>query len=161
MVEELDKIAQVHVSDIKTLQDNAKLISNYAKLFNAESEAESILQQLRTEQEKFKNFIKDKPIKKVAYLIWRKPWMAVGHDTFIDYMLKVNNFENVFGELNRYPETDLLLLSSETYPFKTKHLNNIPVDISIIKFVNGEFFSWYGSWMIKAFQYFNKLHQIN
>jgi ABC-type Fe3+-hydroxamate transport system substrate-binding protein len=168
MVEELEKIAQVHVSDIKTLQDNAKLISNYAKLFNAESEAESILQQLSTEQEKFKNFIKDKPIKKVAYLIWRKPWMTVGHDTFIDYMLKVNNFENVFGKLSRYPEIDinqlpeidLLLLSSEPYPFKTKHLNDIPVDKSKIKFVNGEFFSWYGSRMIKSFQYFHELHQI-
>jgi len=165
MVAELEKIAQVHVSDIKTLQDNIKLIGDYAQIFSTKNHAETILTQLQNEQKKFKHFIQNKPIKKVAYLIWRKPWMAVGHDTFIDHMLKVNNFENVYGDISRYPEIDvnqlpqldLLLLSSEPYPFKTKHLDEIPIDNSKIKFVNGEYFSWYGSRMLKAFKYFTTL----
>jgi ABC-type Fe3+-hydroxamate transport system substrate-binding protein len=166
MVEELEKIAPIHVSDIKTLQDNSKLISDYAQMFKVENQAKSILTQLRSEQSKFNNYIQEKPTKKVAYLIWRDPWMAVGGNTFIDHMLKVNKFENVFESIQRYPEVDIknlpeldfLLLSSEPYPFKKKHLDEIPVQSSKIRFVNGEYFSWYGSRMIKAFQYFHKLH---
>lgn len=163
MVEELSKIAPVHVSDIKTLDDNYKLIEDYATIFNKASKGNNILSQLKYKYGIFKNSIKGKPKLKVAYLIWREPWMAAGQDTFIHHLLEVNNFENVFAKQNRYPEIDiknlpnldLLLLSSEPYPFKTKHLDDIPIANENIKFVNGEYFSWYGSRMLYAFEYFN------
>ncbi|MDB5262009.1 MAG: iron transporter, partial [Adhaeribacter sp.] len=38
-----------------------------------------------------------------AYFIWRKPYMGVGNNTFIHEMLKVAGFQNVFGQVSRYP----------------------------------------------------------
>jgi ABC-type Fe3+-hydroxamate transport system substrate-binding protein len=164
MVEELSKIAPIHVSDVKTLADNNQLIRDYGEIFNTEEKASKIVDAILHEKDLYEKYIQNKPPKKVGYLIWRNPWMAVGRDTFIDHMLKVNNFDNVFAEQSRYPEIDinnlpnldLLLLSSEPYPFKDKHLEEIPLPNEKIKFVNGEYFSWYGSRMIKAFAYFKR-----
>ena len=167
MVKALQEIAPVHVSDIKTLDDNIRLINDYGEIFEVQLKAKTLAEKLQTRQHQFQQSITDKPIKKVAYLIWRDPWMAVGGDTFIDHILSLNRFENVFANQNRYPvidiqdlpDLDLLLLSSEPYPFKSKHLDEIPIDNSKIHFVNGEYFSWYGSRMLKAFDYFENVHK--
>lgn len=169
MVEELSKIAPVHVSDIKTLNDNYTLIRKYSQIFNTKTNGNELISEIRNQHDDFKTFIKDEPKMKVGYLIWREPWMAVGQDTFIHHMLEVNNFTNVFDKDKRYPkidisklpELDLLLLSSEPYPFREKHLEEIPISNEKIKFVNGEYFSWYGSRMIHAFEYFYRLHEQN
>lgn len=167
MVERLEDIAPVHVSDIKTLEDNVRLIKDYGEILQKQTEAANLIEDLKEQHHQFHNYILTKPVQKVAYLIWRDPWMAVGKDTFINHILELNRFENVFGSKDRYPiidinnlpEMDLLLLSSEPYPFKTKHVSEIPIDHSKIKLVNGEFFSWYGSRMHYAFDYFlNNLH---
>ena len=165
MVKALQVIAPVHVSDIKTLEDNIRLINDYGKILKVESKAKVLAEKLQTQQYQFQQSITGMPIKKVAYLIWREPWMAVGSDTFIDHILRLNRFENVFTHQSRYPEInisdlpeiDLLLLSSEPYPFQTKHFSEIPIDNSKIKLVNGEYFSWYGSRMLKAFDYFKTI----
>lgn len=90
---------------------------------------------------------------KVAYFIWKDPWMVAGGDTFISAMLEKAGFENVFKERLRYPEislqelhqTDcqLVLLSSEPFPFKTAHFSAFPG--YRVQLVDGEMFSWYGS----------------
>ncbi len=162
MVKDLEQIAPVHVSDIKTLEDNYQLIRDYAKIFQKQDIGLKMINDIKRNHDDFQKHRQGKPKLKVAYLIWRDPWMTVGGDTFIHHMLEVNNFENVFGQLMRYPEIDinnmpdidLLLLSSEPYPFKNKHLEEIPLPKEKIRFVNGEYFSWYGSRMIKAFDYF-------
>ncbi|RRO25156.1 ABC transporter substrate-binding protein [Flavobacteriaceae bacterium 14752] len=164
MVERLQNIATVHISDIQTLEDNIKLIKDYGEILNAQTRAENIIETLQQKQHQFQQNIKHKPIQKVAYLIWRDPWMAVGGNTFINHILELNRFKNVFADQDRYPtidinnlpDLDLLFLSSEPYPFKTKHFPEIPTDQSKIKLVNGEYFSWYGSRMLKAFDYFKE-----
>jgi len=164
MVKRLEEIAPVHVSDVRTLEDNIRLINDYAKILDAKTQAEILKEKLRCKANKFQNNISQKPIQKVAYLIWREPWMAVGDGTFINHILEINRFKNVFANKNRYPsidinnlpDLDLLLLSSEPFPFKTKHFSEIPIENSKILLVNGEYFSWYGSRMLKAFDYFSQ-----
>lgn len=169
MVEELEQIAPVHVSDIRTLEDNNRLVLDYGSLFDVEEKAKALVEKITAEQQQFQALVSNQPKLRVAYLIWRDPWMAVGQDTFINHMLELNNFENVFQHLERYPEIDinklpdldLLLLSSEPYPFKNKHLEEIPLPSEKIKFVDGEYFSWYGSRMALAFDYFTKTFKYN
>jgi len=106
----------------------------------------------------------------VAYFIWRNPWMVAANNTFINHLLKLNRFENTYAHLERYPEVelkdlesqgnlDLVLLSSEPFPFKDKHALEIKKHQkeSKIVFVDGEYFSWYGSRLMKAFRYFKSL----
>jgi ABC-type Fe3+-hydroxamate transport system substrate-binding protein len=109
-------------------------------------------------------------ITRVAYLIWRNPWMAAGGDTFIHQMLTHAGFTNVFADHTRYPEIDLshlagaqltILLSSEPYPFRERHIHEIKETLPLARVepVDGEFFSWYGSRLLLAPAYFQQLRE--
>jgi len=164
-IEELEKICPVHVSDVQTIKGCYKLIEQYGNLTDTAKEAKIINDQLKNAQADFTNFIKDKSQLKVAYLIWKDPWMAVGGDSFIHEMLKINHYDNVFKHQKRYPEikladledADHVFLSTEPYPFKEENTEELPVDPAKVKIVDGEYFSWYGSRLIQAFSYFKKL----
>ena len=108
---------------------------------------------------------------KVSYFIWQKPFMVAGNHTFINDMLCTCGFNNIFAtsDLMRYPEVsvqqiaaanpEVILLSSEPYPFKDKHIKefqSICPGAKII-IVDGELFSWYGSRLLHAPAYFEKL----
>ena len=171
MVEELQKIAPVHVSDIKTIDDSLELIREYGMIFSAKEKASEIVGKILDEKKAFQEFVAERPQKKAAYFIWKNPWMVVAEDTFIDHLLELNNFSNVFaGSKSRYPEVkpedleklepDLVLLSTEPFPFKEddkEELSKI-VRKDCIHVVDGEYFSWYGSRLISAFGYFRRLH---
>ncbi len=104
-----------------------------------------------------------------AYFIWRNPWMVAGGDTFINDMLERAGFINVFRGLTRYPTIDadtlsatgcrLVLLSSEPYPFREKHVSEFRAVVpnARVWMVDGEMFSWYGSRMTYMPLYFNYL----
>ncbi|MDQ7918584.1 helical backbone metal receptor [Mesonia sp. MT50] len=169
MVEELEKIAPVHVSDINTLEESYALIEQYGELFQVEKKASGLITSIQQEHRNFQKRIANKSVKKVAYFIWKDPYMVAGGDTFIDYLLQENKFKNVFHKTARYPEVELhnlpdldyLLLSSEPFPFSEKHSKYFEeyVPKEKIKFVDGEYFSWYGSRLEKAFSYFSKWHE--
>jgi ABC-type Fe3+-hydroxamate transport system substrate-binding protein len=84
-------------------------------------------------------------------------------------MLQACGLTNVFSDQTRYPEVsldeimtakpDLLFLSSEPYPFTEKHVEEFQSHLphSKIILVDGEFFSWYGSRLLTAPDYFNSL----
>ena len=171
MVLELEKIAPVHVSEIIDFEDVLNLIEMYGKLFDRSQGANQLNLKL---QDKKRKFEKEIPViqKKVAYFIWRGPWMVAGGNTFINSQLKLNGWENIFeNKESRYPEItveelkdlklDLILLSSEPYPFKEKHVEEIRQICNVrVELVDGEYFSWYGSRLIPAFDYFKKLQKL-
>lgn len=169
IVDLISEYFPVHVSDIETLDDAYEMIQQYGELFSVEEKATILIENIKSEVSDFQNFIKNKPKLKVAYFIWRKPWMVVGGNTFINHLLKLNNFENVYGGEDRYPEVklenlkqaDLILLSSEPFPFKEKHKIELEAyaEKSSFHFVDGEYFSWYGSRLEAAFRYFKKWHE--
>ncbi|WP_026839540.1 ABC transporter substrate-binding protein [Gillisia sp. JM1] len=168
MVQDLEKICQVHISNIITFSDSLELIKKYGLLFEKEKKANELVSELSKKNSSFQANLSSKKIK-VAYFIWRRPWMVVGGDTFINSMLELNGWENIYkGSEGRYPEIDLellkdqnpdlILLSSEPFPFQQKHIDEIRVFSNArIEIVNGEFFSWYGSRQLKAFDYFKEL----
>jgi len=170
IVNELEKHFPVHVSDIETIDDAQTLILQYGKLFDCLMPASRISSKIKKEAESFSIYIKDKPTKRVAYFIWKNPWMSVGNDTFIHHLLEKNNYTNVFETQKRYPEIsekelrdvnpDLVLLSSEPFPFKENHIKEILAILPSVevKLVDGEYFSWYGSRLQNAFEYFRGLH---
>ena len=171
IVEELSQICPVIVTDICTIEDNLQMILDFGKLFNKRTEAQKWFDKINFSYHDFKNFIKDKPSKKVAYFIWKNPHMVAGKDTFINTLLELNHFENIYKEKGRYPEVelkkirlegdpDLVFLSSEPYPFKDEDAFEIGRFTHHAKtiFVDGEMFSWYGTRLLKAFDYFKQIH---
>lgn len=172
IVEACEAICTTHVSDIVTIDHCLELINQYGEIFNTKTTAQEITDKINTNLKDFKTFIKEKPTLKVAYFIWRKPWMVAGNGTFINHLLELNKYENVYNTIERYPEIklenlslevkpELVLLSSEPYPFKNEHaleINTISHQAKVV-LVDGEMFSWYGSRLIQAFNYFKTLRE--
>jgi ABC-type Fe3+-hydroxamate transport system substrate-binding protein len=171
MVAELSKICPVWVTNIIKIEDNFQMINDFGQLFNKRTEARKWHDKMQFALDNFKHFIKDKPKQKVAYFIWKNPYMVAGNDNYINEMLLLNNFENIYGSQGRYPtielkrmrmdsNPDLVFLSSEPYPFKEEDAFEIGKFTHHAKtiFVDGEMFSWYGSRMFKAIEYFKILH---
>ncbi|GAA4896667.1 helical backbone metal receptor [Flaviramulus aquimarinus] len=171
IVEACKAISEVHVSDVFTLKDSLELIKQYGAIFKKENKATIIINEIKSELKAFKVFIKEKSSLNVVYFIWKNPWMVAGNHTFINYLLQLNKFKNVYGNKRRYPEiklsklradkkTEVVLLSSEPFPFKKMHKKELQefYPNAIIILVDGELFSWYGSRLTKAFKYFKSLH---
>ena len=172
IVEACQEICEVHVSNLFNIDDTLELIKFYGERFNKRTRAQLITDKINFNLKDFKDYIKDKPTITAAYFIWRNPWMVAANNTFINYLLELNKFENIYANLERYPEVDIekiqkegdpevVMLSSEPYPFKDEHAFEIgrvahhPKTI----FVDGEYFSWYGSRLIKAFDYFKSVRE--
>ncbi len=162
-VEALMDEFKVKVTNVETIEDNYYLLKNLGTLLGKEERAQlfnlkiyDILNQTKL----------DTPVK-AAYLIWKNPYMTVGSDTFIHKILTEIGFENIFKEKTRYPEitpehlaeADVIMLSSEPFPFKEKHIEELRIIYpdKKIMIVDGEAFSWYGTHIAKCEQYFKGL----
>ncbi|MBC7777270.1 MAG: ABC transporter substrate-binding protein [Phycisphaerae bacterium] len=170
----------VWMSDIYTLEDALDMMRKLGELTGKTEKANAIAAEV-DKQFKPRRFLKPTRFgeegaylnctPKVAYFIWRKPYMAAGSGTFIDDMLRRASFENVFGNLARYPEIseqqladaqpDAIFLSSEPYPFSEKHVAGLQeiCPAAQIQLVDGELFSWYGSRLLQAPDYFAALRE--
>ncbi|WP_405397953.1 helical backbone metal receptor [Maribacter sp. Asnod2-G09] len=150
-IELLSESAPVWISDVKTFDDSLNMIEQIGQITSSSKRATEIITQLS-------NILKPKrPSIKVVYLIWKDPYMTVGGDTYISNMLNRCGYINVFADQNRYPSItlqeindynpDVVLLSSEPYPFNEEHLKTIKgvLKNTEVRLADGEFFSWYGS----------------
>jgi ABC-type Fe3+-hydroxamate transport system substrate-binding protein len=173
-IEELMQEFPVWMSDIYTLEDAKNAITQIGELVGRAPEAAYLNHLINAGFSDLQTLALQKGInKKVAYLIWKSPYMFAGKHTFIDHVLMLNGLQNVVTDL-RYPELelqklvslnpDLVFLSSEPYPFNEKHVEEIRKVLpqARIMLVDGEMFSWYGSRLIKAVQYLFQLQdQLN
>lgn len=168
-IEQLAADFPVWTSNINTLNDAVMMIEELGKICDKHLIAQSLINSIK-KQFLSLNIEYYQP-KSVVYLIWKSPWMTVGGDTFINDMLQKAGFKNVFEHLERYPEISietiqqinpqLIFLSSEPYPFKETHIAELQVHLPNAKIllVDGEMFSWYGSRLQYAADYFEKIHQ--
>ncbi len=168
-VEELAAEFPVLVTDVNTLEAALAMIEDIGQLTHKSREANILSGKIQEEFNKIDRMLL--PIA-TAYLIWQNPFMTVGGDSFISNMMQYGGFDNVFKNLERYPEINiesinktnckLLILSSEPFPFSQKHIEQLHVMLPGIKIIlaDGEMFSWYGSRLLKAPSYFKKLHEM-
>ena len=162
-VEELMKDFKVWVTDIETLEDNANFISELGKVLNKEDLAKNYNHKIASGFTQ----IKVSQTKRIAYLIWKNPYMTVGSDTFIHEVLQKLGFENLFKNKKRYPEVsveelkdaNLIFLSSEPFPFQQKHIDELRRELpnTEIFLVDGEVFSWFGTHLMKVDEYLKDL----
>jgi ABC-type Fe3+-hydroxamate transport system substrate-binding protein len=163
-IEALQKLYPVYTSDISNLIQSIEMIKDIGVITNTDKKSCLIAKNIQVEfdklsNQKFKN-------KTALYLIWKNPYMSINQNRFINDMMKRCGFHNVITSSENYPEVsekeikeldpDLILLSSEPFPFKEHHIEefqNICPKSKVI-LVDGEFYSWYGSRLIDAPKYF-------
>ncbi len=165
-IELLKSIAPVWMSDIYTLDDALHMMLELGEVLKKKEKANTLVKTIRKqfselEEQQFRNR------GSVLYLIWDKPIIGVASATFIDDILKRAGFSNVLANQERYPQLEQLdeldpnyvFLSSEPYPFKEMHIQNIQKKFpnSTIMLVDGELFSWYGSRLLKSVLYIKQI----
>lgn len=171
---EIELLAQdfpVWMSDIGNLEEAINAISQIGDLVNRQPEAAYLNHLINAGFTDLQALALSKNINQsVAYLIWKDPYMCAGRQTFIHDILTKIGLQNVIQQ-SRYPETtisqlqtlnpQLVFLSSEPYPFKQKHIDEIQSALPNAKvmLVDGEMFSWYGSRLVKAVNYLFHLQE--
>lgn len=157
-IETLSAEFPVWISDVPNFPAALEMILKVGRVLGTVEQAQRIVQQ----QQQIMADLLPQRSRRAAYLIWRKPYMTVGNDTYIHDLLRRVGFENVFGEQTRYPqftlaelrqrEPEIILLSSEPFPFKEKHIAELRAVFPAIpiKLVDGEAFSWYGTRLLKT-----------
>lgn len=168
-IEALARRFPVWTSDMQTLEASLEMITALGEVLDKSSAAADLAGRIAGG---FASLLPLQPAAPAAYFIWRDPWMVAGGDTFINNMLQRCGLRNVFADENRYPAVSLsqlaasgvklVLLSSEPYPFKTKHIAEIReyVPDAEVLLVDGEMFSWYGSRLLHAPAYFHSLLEV-
>ncbi len=159
----------VWVSDVKNLTDACEMIQSVGEITNSSKKANELAEKIKTGFLQLQTKTTDRPPLRVLYLIWQKPYMTVGGDTFINDMIERAGWTNCYADQTRYPivtendlktlKPDLILLSSEPFPFKEKHIIEIAklCPTAVIKLVDGEYFSWYGSRLLHTSEYLRNL----
>lgn len=170
--EQMDELAKdfpVYVTDINHLEEALQMIQAIGAITGKTQKAFEIVENI---QKGFQNLsLQKNKSAKAAYLIWQHPFITIGGDTFINNMMEHACFKNVFANSSRYPEVtiaqikesgcQLLLLSSEPFPFQQKHMDALqPLLPGVqIMLVDGEMFSWYGSRLQHSPAYFQQLQE--
>ena len=173
---EENDVAQIHAlnekfpvwtSDIRNIEDSLAMIQSVGEITNKIPESLKLIAEIKSTRST------DNPLKErsAAYFIWNDPLMSVNRDTFIHDMMNQAGLKNVYADRNdsRYPivsekelidsNPEIVLLSSEPFPFNKEHGQYFERILPHAKVLlaDGEMFSWYGSRMLKSFDYFESL----
>lgn len=163
---ELAQSYPVWLTDIASLEDALEMIEKTGQLTDRTEKALALSALIR---KKFRQLKPLSPTLRTAYCIWKDPYMMAGGDTFIDDMLRRCGMVNIFSQDMRYPvanveelrsrQCQLLILSSEPFPFSAEHKEELQASLSGTRIItaDGTFFSWYGSRLLLAANYFDQL----
>jgi ABC-type Fe3+-hydroxamate transport system substrate-binding protein len=168
-VEALEAIAPVFVTEVKTVSGALDMIRTVGTLTGTTDQTSTLVGKIISRFESLPDFA---PLR-AAYLIWREPYMTVGHDTFIHDVMQWGGLENAYGDRTRYPEVtldaladqdlDVVLCSSEPFPFHqddqfTADLRDALSDTPVAV-VDGQPFSWYGPRLLDTPAYLTNLRE--
>ena len=149
-------------------RDNIELYRLLGAIFGREAAAEKLVRDFERAFASLAEAASGLPRRKVLYLIWRDPWMTVSRDTYISKTLALVNWQTVgHRESVRYPqlepaggvlrEVDLVLFSSEPFPFKARHVSEFEERYrpqrARLEHIDGEMVSWYGSRAVHGLEY--------
>lgn len=149
-----------HVTMPRTPAETAAMVRDVGALVERREAAERIARDIEERSERVRRAARGRAAVRWAYLIWRKPWMTVNSDTFVDALLTQAGGRNVFGDRSeRYPAVSAaeiaaadpaaVLLSTEPFPFAEKHIDELARATGLgrdrFRIVDGELLSWHGS----------------
>jgi ABC-type Fe3+-hydroxamate transport system substrate-binding protein len=154
-----------HVSFPKDARDTAAMVRSIAAALDAAEPGERIAADIEARDARVRGAARARQARgeapvRWAYLIWRRPWMAVSGDTFVSALLDAAGGTNVFaGAASRYPtitpaelaaaDPMRVFLSSEPFPFTEAHAAELASESGLpperFRRVDGELLSWHGS----------------
>ena len=139
-------------------RDNLALYRLLGHVFGARDRAESLCRDIEAAFDRLRRAAAGFEPLEVLYLIWREPCIA--------QVLALAKWRSADLGPGRYPEIrldpagaagiDPVLLSSEPYPFKARHLEEVRARVGpgpVVERIDAEMVSWYGSRAIRGLDY--------
>ncbi|MCG3172419.1 MAG: Vitamin B12-binding protein [Myxococcota bacterium] len=166
--------APVFINDVRTVPDAAQLLRELGALLGQSAAGETMAAEIESEWRRVRAASPGPPGLRCLYLIWRKPYMSVGGDTFIHAMLDACGFGNVLADAARYPEINadtvarlrprVVMLSSEPYSFGERHVARVREELQLspecaVELVDGELCSWWGPSTARGLRYLEDLRR--
>ena len=152
--------------------DNLALYRLVGGIFGKQSAAQRLCVAFQRARDELADAAATLALRRVLYLIWRDPWMTISRDTYISQTLALANWQTICHDPEtRYPEvradenlltnTDIVFFSSEPFPFKPAHvdeLRKLTGDTETpCEFIDGEMTSWYGNRAVEGLRYLRQL----
>lgn len=166
-VQRMEEIAPVFVTNVRDLSDALSTIESIGRLTNRPAAGHELRDAVAEGFEQLDDFASVR----TAYLIWHRPYMTVGTDTFIHDVMSRGGFANAFDRGTRYPtvdeaalidaDLDVILLPNEPFPFGPDHAETFERMLPgvRVRLVDGQLFSWYGSRLIHTPRYLRELRE--
>jgi ABC-type Fe3+-hydroxamate transport system substrate-binding protein len=167
---------RVWVTYPRTVRDALTLLSELADLGASDTARRAVVQPTREAVERAEAALPAAPVP-VFCPIWKRPWMAVGGDTYADDLLRLCGGRNVFGKRGerRYPiveaeeivaaAPEVILLPDEPYAFGPRDVAELAaLDLPAARSrrihpLDGTLVSWYGPRMRTAIETLSGLLQ--
>jgi ABC-type Fe3+-hydroxamate transport system substrate-binding protein len=159
----------------RDVQGTAAMVREIGSALDRRTEADVIARDIETRGARVRESARGQRPVPFAYLVWRKPYMAVNGDTFASALLELAGGRNVFAQhAERYPEIgveelasarpELVLLSTEPFAFLPRHADELAdaTHIARERFViaDGELLSWHGSRTPRGIDYAEELVRV-
>ena len=106
-LQDLEKIAPVIIIAPKTLDQIPKAIELLGKVFNREDRAKEVVDEFNAEVSAMKELMKNQPKVKVFYVVWNKPLMTAGGNTFISDVISIAGGINIFNDTKNWPQVSV------------------------------------------------------
>ena len=163
----------VFVTDARDVEAAIRELEVFGELTERAREARSIAEGVRDALRVARESRPD-PAPRVVSLVWRRPWMAVGGDSFAHALVSECGGLNPFEESERrYPRVDegdleaaapdVILLPTEPYAFgEAERQELLALDCPAarsgrIHVIEGELLTWYGPRMARALETLSSL----
>ena len=174
-VRTLEPVAPVYVAfpgDLTTVLEELRKLGT---LLQCDDHARNLVDNLDRARTSLAQESRGRAPFRFLYLIWQKPYMAAGTATFIDAFIREAGGINVIKpEAGRYPQLtaaeieklhpDVVLFSSEPFPFEAKHMTELlsaTSDPLRLKgrtlLVDGRLLSWHGARLRDGIPYLSDL----
>ncbi len=156
----------------KTIDDSMQVIRQLGELFSVQSEAAAMISEIQNLRDAYA----PGRIYESLILIWRKPYMTINADTYVNSACELFGFRNLFAlHAERYPpltseeieriDPEVILFPDEPYPFRPKHLDLFQQEFPGIRAVrnremflfDGSYVAWHGFGTLRALREFPSL----
>ncbi len=163
----------VIVTYARTVEEALRDVERLGELLDASAHAAEIVRDVSEGRVEVRARVRSPPTSVVA-LVWKRPYMAVGGDTFAHDLLTQSGGANpFFAHESRYPRIteaeleevapEVLLLPTEPYAFGERDRQELlklgcpAARDARVHVVEGELLSWYGPRMGRALRTFSEL----
>lgn len=152
---QIEAFAPVFVTEPKTVDDVADLITTLGAIHQRAETAQELNDSLNRERVTVASF-------SFAVPIWKNPWMWCGGDTYVSNLVESIGGRNVLRDLERYPslslddvlahKPDIVFLPDEPYLFTSANAAEIE-EPRVVGPFPGHLFTWHGTRTIQGLRF--------